>query len=232
METLVELVEEVGTRFDRGRRSSSGHPSGPDAALPRPPATVPRAARVLVDGGLAPGDRAIIWSVNRPEWGLAFLALAHAGGVAVPLDVRHRRRVRAQDRRADGRAARHRLAPDRGGRPRARAPGRLDRDAPRPRPCGRPAAGRPVRRDTLAEIVFTSGTTGEPKGAMLTHGNLMACATAMTPSCPSAPRPHPLGPATLPPLRAGPRLHRAADHRGQHRLPREPPTGRPSADVP
>ena len=34
--------------------------------------------------------------------------------------------------------------------------------------------------DTLAEIVFTSGTTGEPKGAMLTHGNLVSCATAMT----------------------------------------------------
>ena len=30
-----------------------------------------------------------MWAVNRPEWGIAFLAIAHAGGVAVPLDVRH-----------------------------------------------------------------------------------------------------------------------------------------------
>jgi long-chain acyl-CoA synthetase len=41
-------------------------------------------------------------------------------------------------------------------------------------------AAAPVTADTLAEIVFTSGTTGEPKGAMLSHGNLMASATAMT----------------------------------------------------
>ena len=50
---------------------------------------VPRAARVLVDAGLGPGDRAIVWAVNRPEWGIGFLAVAHAGGVSVPLDARH-----------------------------------------------------------------------------------------------------------------------------------------------
>ena len=38
----------------------------------------------------------------------------------------------------------------------------------------------PVRVGSdLVEVVFTSGTTGEPKGAMLTHGNLMANATAL-----------------------------------------------------
>ena len=90
METLIDLVREGAVRFDRR-----------PALLIRPffrtrtwryrdlAASVPRAARVLADAGLGEGDRVILWAVNRPEWGIAFLSIAHAGGVAVPLDVRH-----------------------------------------------------------------------------------------------------------------------------------------------
>lgn len=34
---------------------------------------------------------------------------------------------------------------------------------------------QPATSDQLAFIMYTSGTTGQPKGAMLTHGNVMAC---------------------------------------------------------
>jgi long-chain acyl-CoA synthetase len=181
VETLVQLVAEGARRFDAR-----------PALLIRPTfrtrvwryrdlaTTVPRAARCLADAGLAPGDRAIIWAVNRPEWGIALLAIAHRGAVAVPLDVRHTvefgRKVAAMTgatvvvatRQTETSARQLGLPivwlealPDLVRRADPLEPARVD-------------------RDTLAEIVFTSGTTGEPKGAMLTHGNLMANATAMT----------------------------------------------------
>ena len=47
-----------------------------------------RVAAFLAQRGLEKGDRAIIWSVNRPEWVAAFFGCMRAGVVAVPLDVR------------------------------------------------------------------------------------------------------------------------------------------------
>ena len=181
MDTLIDLVREGATRYDAR-----------PALLIRPSfrtrtwryrdlgAIVPRAARVLADAGLAPGDRAIIWAVNRPEWGIGFLAVAHRGAVSVPLDVRHTvdfgRKIVAQTEATVVLATRQTEAS-------ARALGlpivwleTLPDLARRAAPL-EPAEIGP---DTLAEIVFTSGTTGEPKGAMLSHGNLVACATSMT----------------------------------------------------
>ncbi|MEW5991674.1 MAG: AMP-binding protein [Chloroflexota bacterium] len=181
MDTLIQLVQEGARRFDRQ-----------PALLIRPffrtrtwryrdlAATVPRAARILVDAGLGPGDRAILWAVNRPEWGIAFLSIAHAGAVAVPLDVRHTvdfgRKIVAQTGARLVVASRQTEASARElGLPIVwieTLPDLARRAEPLP-----PAE---VTGDDLAEIVFTSGTTGEPKGAMLRHGNLMASATTMT----------------------------------------------------
>ncbi len=44
--------------------------------------------------------------------------------------------------------------------------------------AGEPAAVQPLDRDDVAWLFYTSGTTGKPKGAMLTHGNLLAMTTS------------------------------------------------------
>ena len=49
---------------------------------------VPRIAQVLRGAGVQPGDRVLIWAVNRPEWGIAFLGALWAEAVPVPVDVR------------------------------------------------------------------------------------------------------------------------------------------------
>ena len=140
---------------------------------------MPRVAGVLSEMGLKRGDRVVIWAVNRPEWCLAYLGALYAGIVLVPLDVRSApafaakvaRRTRAKavivSQQTEGLADGLKL------------PTLLIESIPdRVREAGpmRPVEIGPA---DLVEVVFTSGTTGEPKGAMITHANLAANATTL-----------------------------------------------------
>jgi long-chain acyl-CoA synthetase len=180
METLIDLVRLGAERFDRR-----------PALMIRPffrtrtwryrdlAGIVPNAARVLHDAGVRPGDRVIIWSVNRPEWGIGFFAIAQLGAVSVPLDVRHTvdfgRKIVAQTGAKLVLASRQTEASAR----ELGLPILFVETLPDIARKTTPIEAASVASGDLAEIVFTSGTTGEPKGAMLSHGNLVSTASTM-----------------------------------------------------
>jgi len=131
-------------------------------------------ADALTGAGIRPGDRVLLHSHNSPGWVAAFFAVVQCGGVVVPLNPRSpleqvQRIVESARPRLLLRSRRS-LAPgpvalpawdieaDAGGFPSRLAAADKTDDEPPP---------------AVVEILYTSGTTGDPKGVMLTHANLL-----------------------------------------------------------
>ncbi len=128
----------------------------------------------LAAKGLAPGDRVAAQSANMPEYALLYFGAWLAGLVVVPIDVRTRPEVVARLVMASGARLGFRSA--------AVSPGfggsietYLLEDLIAMAGSCEPLREHPgIASDALAVIAYTSGTTGAPKGVMLTHANLLA----------------------------------------------------------
>ena len=119
-----------------------------------------RGARHLIAAGLAPGDRAVVLVSHFIDSVVAIWSVLRAGGVLVPVG-------------ADSRAARvERIAADCGARTTI-SPDVLAAAIDGAGAMSAVGGALPQRIDQdLACIIYTSGTSGEPKGVMLTHRNL------------------------------------------------------------
>jgi long-chain acyl-CoA synthetase len=144
------------------------------------------AAYRLTAAGLSRGDRVLTWAPNTPELAATYLGAWRAGIIPVPLDLRFSADVVARiAERADTRVLAHGegvLPADAGasGGPLAGLTAMpmdglvADTEADMPSDWMTRVAEmpRPTRNDLYA-IMYTSGTTGQPRGVMLAHKNVL-----------------------------------------------------------
>jgi long-chain acyl-CoA synthetase len=148
------------------------------------------AASGLARAGIGTGERVALLLPNRPEFLVLVLACARLGAIAVPLGSRNRAAELEPMLNDCGAAALvHDAAlagnvPDRGRLPALRRVWSL-RAGLATEPGGLFHAGgsldpAPVHEGDTAVILYTSGTTGRPKGAMLTHLGIVHSAINFT----------------------------------------------------
>jgi len=129
-----------------------------------------RAAQLFSQRGLLPGDRVLLWGENAPEWVACLLGAALRGLVIVPIDAKAEKNEVQETAARTG--ARLLLAGER--RPlvgvgiHTVAMNALDRVMPGELELLR----TPVTEQNSAVILFTAGSSGEPRGVILNHGNL------------------------------------------------------------
>src|SRR5262252_87948 len=179
-ETIHSLLDQTLTRSDEiavARQRGLRVTRWSYARLAR---TAFQFAREPESRGIDKSDRVIFWGANSPEWIAAFFGCLLRGAVAVPLDEqsapdfadRARRQVDAKLLLLGEDQARH--LNDR--QPALRFDQLIDVVG---RHSAAPYRDEQIGADDLAEIIFTSGTTAEPKGVCLTHRNLLANITPL-----------------------------------------------------
>ncbi len=190
--TIPRLIDDAAVRFGDNEAMVDGDVRWNFTEFR---AQITQAARALMASGIEPGDRVALWAPNVWEWAVAALGVHMAGAIVVPINTRFKGREAAfvlrtsrarmlftvtdfldTDyvallRESEQPASLEEIVVMRGTCPDGtvafadfcdRSHG-VDDEA-------RAARSASVGGDDICNIMFTSGTTGDPKGAMLTHG--------------------------------------------------------------
>jgi long-chain acyl-CoA synthetase len=150
--SLVAMLLASGNRY--GDRTAIREVQGRSLTYAELLDAAARTSGGLHDLGVRRGDRVGIRLPNGADWVVAYFGVQLAGAVAVPINTRLTETE--VDYIVGDAGAEVVLGPE------------------RPLPHGSPRIHDGLRPDDLAAILYTSGTTGFPKGAMTTHGNLLS----------------------------------------------------------
>jgi len=189
------LLAEVAGRLSSREAIADGDVRRTFAELAAEASTVTRG---LMASGIAAGDRVAIWAPNSGEWAVAALGVLGAGAVLVPLNTRFKGGEAAYILRASGArlcftvrgflgtdypemldgedtgelAEMVLLSGEAGGGAAAPVIGwaELGERSSSVDAADAVARSEAVRPDDVSDLIFTSGTTGRPKGVVATHG--------------------------------------------------------------
>jgi long-chain acyl-CoA synthetase len=150
--SLVEMFET--TREEFGSRTALSEPGRESLTYEQLWIDATRLAGGLRALGVQHGDRVAISLVNGIDWVRSFVGTILAGAVVVPVN--------------------HRLTADEIGYILSDSGTAFTIDSSSALPFGPPFVERDIDRADPAAIFYTSGTTGRPKGAVLSHRNLLS----------------------------------------------------------
>lgn len=181
--TLPELFRITATRFPDSKAFTTYDPEYATLTYGQALETIDRLAQYLRSLGVEHGDRVAVTGKNSPEWAVAYLATLFAGAIVVPIDYQlhdeeienliaasqshvlivDEERFDTFDEKRNALNVAHVLS--------------LSSQKQRyvyDLETGTEHEIQPATEEELAAIMYTSGTTGRPKGVMLTHRNFVA----------------------------------------------------------
>ncbi len=205
MRTLSQVLHDTTERFPK--KNAILDPSGTMFTYEELDAQVDRLARGMLDCGVGKGEKVGLWMPNIPEWVIAYFAIARIGAVVVPMNTRYKTHEveyilddsEATTLFAVGSFVGIDYVPMieeiRGGLPNLKhiivVGGTAGPEMKRfedVMSCGadKLSDGEVGAREAQCDpkdnvfILYTSGTTGNPKGAMLSHHNIAKNAEQVT----------------------------------------------------
>jgi HIP---CoA ligase len=168
-QTIPEMVLSTGERFGDAEAIVDGSLRLTFTELTE---RVRHAAGAFASAGIEKGDRVAIWAPNSAQWIIAAFGLLTAGGVLVPVNTRFKADEAADIIRRSGAKL---VLVEKGFLG-------LDFTVPERVPaidlhCGFLDGSEPFERAVsgpdISDIVYTSGTTGRPKGVMMNHAQTL-----------------------------------------------------------